>query len=124
MTITLAILRRYFMQVGFAAVVTVLCVTILHQGKIIEDQAVNLAIADFRFKNMKASIEIQNSAVDAIDTQGRERATRAAEAVTAATSSRRVHEATSQRILTTKPASGEACAAAEPLIDQYRGVGS
>lgn len=124
MTIALAILRRYWMQIGLAAVVAVLCITVWHRGKVIEDQAASLAIADFRLENMKASIEIQNSAVEAIDTQGRERAARAAEAVTAASSSRRVHEATSQRILTTKPASNDACAAAEALIDQYRRAGS
>lgn len=124
MTIALAILRRYWMQIGLAAVVTVLCVTVWHRGKVIEDQAASLAIADFRLENMKASIEIQNSAVDAIDTQGRERSARAAGAVTAAASGRRVHEAVSQRILTTKPVSDDACAAAEALIDQYRKAGA
>lgn len=124
MTIALAILRRYWMQIGLAAVVAVLCVTVWHRGKVIEDQAASLAIANFRLENMRASIEIQNSAVEAIDTQGRERAARAAEAVTAASSGRRVHEATSQRILATKPASDDACAAAEALIDQYRRAGS
>jgi len=120
MTIALAILRRYWMQIGLGLTIVALCVQVTYRGHRIDKLTEDLATANAAVRAWKDATALQNAAIDAVSAAAKERERVVAHALTVARSGRQAHEAASQRILSAKPVSNDACASAEALIDQYR----
>lgn len=120
MTIALAILQRCWSQIALGLIVAALCIQVTYRGNRIDKLTDDLAAANAAVRAWKEATATQNAAIDAASAAAKERERIVANALTVARGGRQAHEAASQRIITTKPVSSDACASAEALIDQYR----